>query len=257
MTSRTKCGWLTVFLLSLSLPATAEPESRTTFEVEALFDDGLLREVELDLICGSGNPKQQTRRLRSGTSFTWRVDDFKPGTTSCQLRAHVPNGFSVEYRAASAAVSRADRNGCQFAEIGNGQRHRCRIRIDQDPVSLTVYKKWIGGQGNEPDVEVRLDCDAVAAPGPRYINEGLPGSWDIRDIDPGGVRCDVTEAPRDSYVAEENDCKGLLIVPGRGEECTMVNTKIVKRIEMLNRYGKAVLVVVILVAGLIAARKYA
>jgi len=47
----------------------------------------------------------------------------------------------------------------------------------------------------------------------------------------------------------------LYIRPGRGEECTLINTKIVKRIEMLNRYGKIVMIVLVLAVGLVAVKR--
>jgi len=71
-----------------------------------------------------------------------------------------------------------------------------------------------------------------------------------------GLVCSVSESPDESFISDESDCKELLLVPGRGEACTMVNTKVVKRIEMLNRYGKIIMILVMLTAGLTAVRRY-
>ncbi len=66
----------------------------------------------------------------------------------------------------------------------------------------------------------------------------------------------MSEIGRDTFVADTEDCRELLVVPGQDVECTMVNTKVVKRIEMLNRYGLGLMIGVMLAAGLVAVRKF-
>jgi hypothetical protein len=48
-----------------------------------------------------------------------------------------------------------------------------------------------------------------------------------------------------------------MLVPGQAAECTIVNTKVVKRIDMLNRYGLIIMISVMLGAGLAAVRRSA
>ena len=52
-----------------------------------------------------------------------------------------------------------------------------------------------------------------------------------------------------------SDCEDLVILPGASEECTVVNTKVVKMIDMLNRYGLVIMILVFMVVGGFAARK--
>jgi hypothetical protein len=123
------------------------------------------------------------------------------------------------------------------------------------PGTLTVYVEWIGPSGEERDVQISLECESGEYSGSRYINKGSPDGWEIRGIDPEGILCNVSELVRETFRPDIIDCQGIYILPGRHEECTMVNTKIVKRIEMLNRYGKIVMIVLVLLIGLVAVKR--
>jgi hypothetical protein len=122
---------------------------------------------------------------------------------------------------------------------------------------LLVYKKWIGASGGEGNVEVHLSCRDDDYFKPRYINRDQPGGWEIRNIPRQGIFCTVSEIERETFIADDSDCSDLLVVPGQGAECTIVNTKIVKRIDMLNRYGLILMISVMLGAGLAAVKRYA
>ena len=125
----------------------------------------------------------------------------------------------------------------------------------QDPARVVVYKKWIGMSGKAADVRIDLDCESGEYSGYRLINEGEPDGWEIRNVDPEGILCNVSEEVRENYRPDIIDCQGLYILPGRTEECTLVNTRVVKRIEMLNRYGKIVMILLIFGVGLMAMRR--
>jgi hypothetical protein len=103
---------------------------------------------------------------------------------------------------------------------------------------------------------VGLECESGEYSGFRYINEGSPDGWEIRNIHPDGILCNVSELVRDNFEADIIDCQGLYVLPGKGEECTLLNTKIVKRIEMLNRYGRFIMIFLILGVGLLAMRRF-
>ncbi|MDT8322072.1 MAG: hypothetical protein RQ826_16275 [Xanthomonadales bacterium] len=243
-------------LLWLPLAAWAQEDSRAVLEVDLQYETQLLEQVEAELLCSSGEPGRRHFEW-SGTGVrSVAVQGFRDGQTNCQLRALTPVGYSAAYAATSPGVSRTDENGCQFARISAGDALHCRIEVSQDPVTITVYKKWLGASGEEDDVRISLECESGEYSGVRYINDGSPDGWQITGVDPEGVLCNVYEAERETYRPDIIDCQGLLIRPGKGEECTMVNTKIVKRIEVLNRYGRAIMILVMLVAGLIAVRRF-
>ena len=125
----------------------------------------------------------------------------------------------------------------------------------QQSASLVVYKKWIGMSGKAAAVRIELDCENGEYYGFRVINEGEPDGWEIRDVHPDGMLCNVAEELRENYRPDIIDCQGLYILPGRTEECTLVNTRIVKRIETLNRYGKIVLILLVLAVGMMAMKR--
>lgn len=129
-------------------------------------------------------------------------------------------------------------------------------KSEHDTVSLVVYKKWIGASGNEGKVEVHLFCREVDDFEPRFINRDRPDGWKITFVPADGIFCSVHEVEQDTFVADTEDCKDLLVVPGQDIECTMVNTKVVKRIDMLNRYGLGLMIAVMLAVGLISVRKF-
>jgi len=124
-------------------------------------------------------------------------------------------------------------------------------------VELQVYKKWIGASGNEADVEIHLICRDSELFEPRYINRDQTDGWTIENVPEEGMFCDVREIEQDTFIADVSDCLNLLVIPGQPAECTMVNTKVVKRINMLNRYGLIMMIAVMLGAGLAAVRKFA
>jgi len=232
------------------------PGNQTTLVVSAAFNPDLVPDIEVTLLCTSTTPDRLTIRMKNNQRFEWWVSVNSDADNYCQVFADTPRGFSVDYVVRGDATNKADENGCQYAEVIAGQLNECRIDLTQDHVPLTVYKKWIGAAGDEADVPVMLDCGAPLAESPRFINQGLPATWQISEIPPQGMVCSVSEAPNEIYISDESDCKDLLVLPGRGEACTMVNTKVVKRIEMLNRYGKIIMILVMMTAGLIAVRRY-
>lgn len=127
---------------------------------------------------------------------------------------------------------------------------------EQATVGLLVYKKWIGASGDEADVEIHLSCPGKIPLEPRFINRDRPGGWRIEQVPEDGIFCSVHEIERDTFIADTTDCHDLLVIPGEDVECTMVNTKVVKKIDMLNRYGLVLMIAVMLGAGLAAVRKF-
>jgi hypothetical protein len=123
-------------------------------------------------------------------------------------------------------------------------------------VNVQVYKKWIGASGDEVDVEIQLFCGQGKKFEPRFINQDRPDGWQLTAVPADGLFCNVREIVRDTFMADVSDCLDLLVIPGQEVECTIVNTKVVKRIDMLNRYGLAMMIAVILGAGLAAVRRF-
>ena len=233
-----------------------EPAS---FTVDARLGEGSVEELQVRLDCraaGDAEPSavQSARLPRDGTAI-FEVVVPPAASWACDVFADALQGMEVRYRGDGGSDADIGESGCRFTGVRAGHANFCQIQTRSQVTSITVYKKWIGGSGEEQDVRVSLECESGEYSGVRYINEGSPNGWDITDIDPEGILCNVQEAVRETYRPDIIDCQGLLVLPGKGEECTMVNTKIVKRIEMLNRYGKVVMTVLVLLIGLLAVKR--
>lgn len=242
-------------LILVCLLAFAPGLSAATITVFAEFDPRWLAELEFDMICSLQEIRTTRHEVAAGAALELTVRDLREGFSSCQVLAALPEGYTADYQVSGSSANRADLNGCQFAQLRVTDRNECRISVRQEPVTVTVFKKWIGASGKGADVRVTLDCESGEWSGDRHVNEGAPASWEVRGIDPDGILCNVTEEEREDFRPDIIDCQGLYITPGRGEECTLVNTKIVKRIETLNRYGKVVLILLVLSVGLLAIRR--
>jgi hypothetical protein len=161
----------------------------------------------------------------------------------------------VTYLGDGGSTVRLDGEGCHFSGISPGHSNFCQIQVEREPASITVYKKWIGATGDEPDVRIHLLCGRELVGEPLELGSDAPRSWELDVSDSAGVQCHVFEVELDSFRADQSDCLDLLVTPGAREECTMVNTKVVKRIEMLNRYGISLMILLVFAVGLIAIKR--
>ena len=246
-----------LFCLMLFTTASVSGQDATTasITIEMQFRPDFLDSIDVQLLCSFTDHRSREFKMAHDERREIVLEGIIDTLESCQARVLTPVGYSATYIAQGESVLKADDNGCQFSRMSAGQVNSCLIDVTQNPVMLTVYKKWIGGSGEEEDVQVSLECENGDYSGYRYINEGSPDGWEISQFDPEGILCNVTETVRDTFRPDIIDCQGLYIRPGRGEECTLINTKIVKRIEMLNRYGKIVMIVLVLAVGLVAVRR--
>lgn len=233
-----------------------QQEALTSISVSAQYEERLLSSLDVELFCGADHSSNRVLTLNHAGRAMLQDGDLESPGIDCRVMAHLPPGYSVAYVARGDSSSVADTKGCRFVKIGYGQANDCQVKITQEAVRLTVYKKWVGGSGEEEDVRVSLECESGEYSGYRYVNEGKPDGWEIRDIDFEGILCNVGETVRDNFRPDIIDCQGLYILPGKGEECTLLNTKIVKRIEMLNRYGKLVMILLVLAIGLVAVKRF-
>jgi len=245
-----------ILLIFCALPAWGQVGEQGSIRIEAQYDGRYLEQLPVEVLCSAGSMQENQFILGPGERLVVRPEGFEPGKTFCQIRISPLRGYSVSYSAASPGKSSADRNGCHFSPLSAGGENHCTLRVEQDSVTLTVYKKWIGGSGKDDPVRVSLECESGQYSGTRLVNEGAPDSWEIRNIDPGGILCNVSEEVRETFSPDIIDCQGLLLLPGKGEECTMINTKIVKRIEMFNRYGKLIMIILVLGVGLVAVKRF-
>ena len=231
-----------------------------TFTVDARLGegapDGLMVHLRCDPDAAGGQGAAQSGWLPRDGSVVFEAPVPSAAGWNCAVSAEAPPGLEVRYRGDGGSAVDIDRNGCRFSDIQSGHANFCQIQARGQATSITVYKKWIGATRDEPDVQIELVCGGQPVAGARNINVGKPGGWTLDLTDPEGVLCDVIEAGNESFIPDPEDCRNLLILPGSEEECTLVNTKVVKMIEMLNRYGLAIMILVFLAVGMVAARRF-
>ena len=235
--------------------ATAAASDTAAFTVDIKLGETPMDLLQVTLNCFEGDDRTLSARIPPGESRSFSIP-IPPGRSlNCLLGALPIPGQRLAFRGDGGSEVELTGEGCLFSGVRAGHANFCQIEIEQERTSLTVYKNWIGSAGAEPDVEIRLSCSGGVTADPRQINQDRPGGWDLQVSDPDGLECDVLEQERDDFRADISDCQDLIIRPGAQEECTMVNTKVVKMIQMLNRYGLIIMIAVFAIAGMIAARR--
>lgn len=230
-----------------------------TFTVDAKLGGDSGQHVGVVLSCRSAageavHTEQAT--LADGETVELRLPGPPAGGVDCVVTADHSAGLSIGYRGDGGSEVDISDAGCRFLGVTAGHANFCQVRVEARVTSITVYKKWIGARGDEDDVLARLHCGGAAVPEPLPINAGRPGTWTLEVTEADGILCQVTEDEREDFVPDMTDCRDLLVLPGTQEECTLVNTKVVKMIDMLNRYGLGIMIAVFAVAGMLAARKF-
>lgn len=241
--------------LVLSAPAVWSASDSASFTVDVKLGETPLELLQVTLSCFEDGARSLSARIPPGDSRSFSIPVREGTELTCLLGALPIPGQHLRFLGDGGSQVELTEEGCLFAGVQPGHSNFCQIQIESERTALTVYKKWIGAAGREPNVEVHLHCSGGLVPGPREINQDQPAGWDLQITDPDGIECDVYEVERDEFRADISDCQGLIIVPGAQEECTMVNTKVVKMIQMLNRYGLVIMILVFLAAGMVAARR--
>ncbi len=225
------------------------------FTVDARVDPEILAKLDVRLNCDSAAPIEQGVTLDFDGSHEFLVDVAETSSASCTLVALLPIDQNVTYVGDGGSSIELDDRGCHFKGISAGHSNFCQIHVAKEVTRLTVYIKWIGAAGEEPNVNIRLECNLEEQGRSLWINSASSQSWELEGSDPSGFTCNVFEDVLDTFRADQSDCRNLLIMPGTDEECTLVNTKFVKRIEMLNRYGLGIMILVMLMVGLLAIKR--
>jgi hypothetical protein len=225
------------------------------FTVDAKVDNAILSQLEVRLSCTGATPVQQQAVIKFDGSHEFTATLEGAGGVSCTVAALLPENQDVSYVGDGGSVIELDGQGCHFIGVAAGHSNFCQVHVKKEATRLTVYKKWIGGTVDVPNVNIHLICNQELQGNPKWINSDIPQTWELEISDVNGIRCGVHEVELDTFRADQSDCSNLLMLPGADEECTLVNTRVVKRIEVLNRYGLAAMILVMLAAGLLAIKR--
>ena len=225
------------------------------FTVDVMLKGAGVDHVDVLVECGPDPDFKLSLAVEVDSTETLTVPAQAEKDMACTLTASPVAGQRLSYRGDGGSVFEAGGAGCRFSGIRAGHANFCQIEVESKETSLTVFKHWIGTSKPEEDVFVSLDCGHGLSLPARAINKGKPGAWSLVVNDDDGFLCSVSEAPGEGYTSDVSDCEALLVRPGAREECTVVNTKVVKMIEVFNRYGLVVMILAFMVVGGLAARK--
>jgi len=260
---------------------------RTTFRVQKDFSDDNPAGVTVLIECNTGLPLQQqgvvhdpdAAGLEPGdfTVIEFVVTDFVPGTMDCDIEEVIPAGYLPTYTAgATTGIADnifSDDEACHYELIQSGQ-FTCDIFNELQPVDVVVEKIWIDDNPQFQQstvVEVTLECDGPIIGGFQCLNgEGGNGNFcQEQFIDPSnpgeflvlphfeGTNCSATEEPIVGVLTDESDCEELIVFPGQGDSCVIVNTRLFAGIPTLNQYGLILLALLMLGVGAVAYRRFA
>lgn len=226
-----------------------------TFTVDAMLGDSGLSSIDVNISCESESPVSFDVNIPAGGSKAVTVPAPGGREMICTVISHPLPGRQLRYLGDGGSSITDESQGCRFTGVRGGHHNFCQVQVEDQETSLTVFKHWIGTSARENDVEAYLDCGPAMSSRTRFINVGKPARWSLEVHSETGITCTVTEQESDAWVQDTSDCENLLIAPGAEEECTIVNTKVVKMIEMLNRYGLVLMIAAFMVVGGFAARR--
>jgi hypothetical protein len=251
------------------------------FTVEKRFmDRNDLEGATFTLSCNTGIPLEQTITVQPVTGYyedfevKFVVRDFESGTLDCALSEQKPNGYTASYSCDGMSECSAGqpspldayfKGPCSFSDVEEGDENICFIRNYVDPVDVEVTKLWIdaheefqgptNAQMAWACVNARSSGDDVSTGTEEGIIEfSLPEETIAFEVYPNfdpdqATVCSVAEQfpGFDSDIeSDDSECQGLLVSPGSGAACTVINTRLYEGIPTLSQYGKLLLILLIL-----------
>jgi hypothetical protein len=240
---------------SIAVPATS---TLAEFQVEKDFTDDNPAEVQVTLLCNTGLPLEQTTMIAEGASVTFVVTNFAAGELDCSVTETALAGYATSYDDGSPAADE-----CRFEGVTGGTEQGCVISNDPLAVDVAVTKQWFDEQLGDADpvASAYYECDGEMF-GPAEGNLLFVGAEDTESFQVvphwnGGTVCTVTEDVSESAVeSDDSACESLGVIPGSGASCTITNTVFYEGIPTLNRYGIALMALLLLGMGIIGLRRF-
>lgn len=243
------------------------------FLVTKTFSDGNPAVVDVVLDCNTGLPLMQTTQISAGNPVNFVVKDFANDAMDCEVYETIPAGYLPTYSASGDSDNDSDDAACYFIAVEGLDQNYCDIFNELQPVDVVVAKEWID---EHPEfilptfVEITLVCDdpivggyPCLAEGPgggfcaqRYIDPDNPGEFEILPHYEG-TSCFAREEAIQGVLTDDSDCAQLNLLPGQGDSCVIINTRLFAGIPTLNRYGLILLVLMMIGVGAVGLRRFA
>jgi hypothetical protein len=235
------------------------------FPVTKTFSDGQTGDIDVTLTCNAGLPLQQNFTISGGgPGVTFTLTNIPDGGADCTVtESNGPAGYTPSLNAGA---------GCTFTDVVSGT-HTCTIENVADPGEYTVSKEWLVAD-DEADildlvVDISVTCSAdiltvngvVVAPSTDYTGS-LQGNDDVVlgvDTTTGSATCSASETYALSGVEESASagCTDGAVTAAGTTSCHFTNTLFFEGIPALDRYGLALLALLMITVGFVAVRRTA
>jgi hypothetical protein len=252
-----------------------------TFLVQKRFEDNNnLTPVKLNIKCNTGIPLENSLTVLPNPGdfgqyeVAFIVEDFAGGALDCQIWEETPVGYSADYdcQSGSACSTNSGNGPCSFAGVNIGQEDLCLIQNRLDPVEVTVISQWLFERENlfpDDQVTVALICSgAFGGDGASEDNGQMRWSWvfdsnpaiEVATIYPdfaGTTQCWTEVQAQVTAVEPVSTCSEpiSIAVGDTAKSCTVTSTVFFEGIPTLNPYGLALISALMLLTGLISARR--
>jgi hypothetical protein len=252
-----------------------------TFVVQKRFeDDNDITPVTLNIRCNTGIPLENSLTVlpQPGDFGQYEaafvVESFADGALACDVWEETPAGYAADYDCQSgSACSTGGGNGpCSFSGVKIGQQDLCLVQNRVNPVQVTVTSQWVFEQENhfaDDLVAVELICSGVfGGDGVSTGNQEMRWSW-VFDSQPasrvatvypgfaGNTLCWTEEQAGVSAVEPDSTCEEPITirVGDAAQTCSVTSTVFFEGIPTVNTYGLSLMTLLLLLTGLISARR--
>ena len=253
-------------------------DTKGNFTVTKDFSDDNPMEVEVQLTCNTGIPLQQTFMISEATQVNFVIESYEPGSMDCWIEeiSEGSTGYTTTYLAGAGAGEAQDiyedDTACFYDAVVGGE-FTCELTNELDPAVVIVNKEWFGdleqiAAAFDPVATADYQCfDVLTAPDgvPQDVQGSLSFSGDDSDtIDgiypyfDGTSYCVIQETNvQDAVEGDDSDCANVPITLGGAASCTITNTVFFEGIPSLNRYGLAIMALLMLGIGMVGYRRFA
>lgn len=240
---------------AMILPGLALAQTSAQFPVTVDFDDNNPGSVDVTLQCNTGQPLSQTVGVTEAGGVTFIITDFADGEMDCEVSVADAQGYTP-----SAA--------CEIEAVVDQSSNPCDFDLNVDFVAFEVSKVWIDenpGFNNDTFASADFSCSGVfngASHGNfngnvNFVGQEATSTVNLRPHWDGSTVCTVFEAPVNGAESDASDCEAVSVMLGSDAACTIYNTRLYEGIPTLSQYGMAIMALLMLGVGFVAARRFA
>jgi hypothetical protein len=252
---------------AITLTVADADTSHARFYVTKAYSDDNETPVDVTLSCNGGLPLEQSFTISPGKPVNFTLTGLGAEAVRCEVtesgspEGYVPSFFNHE---TSSDTS------CVFETVHGANVYACEITNTAANAQFTVTKQWElpdGVSESLDDVEVNVSCSAdilsvdgqpVSDPGSSttvFLGDGESSILEV-DTSASAATCTASETGTQTGVeASYENCSNVGLMAGSSEECTITNTVFFEGIPTLDRYGLALLAMLVLGIGIVSTRR--